>query len=234
MPSEGSRQPDATGEGTEGPKVAHADGTLTLTGDAIQVEVTKGRGYRGTITVPLERCRLRVMGRALAVFDEGRLVHLCSRCKPTAEVARLVAEVGDRAILEPRTPFATLLSLREQSAAYRPPGTDTEEREEPAPPAASRDGAGVALEIPPGHESLRRVYVSRAAMERDSRRLRAAGWTAHQVAMSQEVPMEREDGGRPGRLRGLLRGTNPSREATEGFIVWIRHAGEPPGNPPEG
>jgi hypothetical protein len=177
--------------------------------------------------VPLERCTLRVMGRAIAVFDDGRLVHLCSRCKPTAEVARLVAEVGDRATLEPRTSFATLLSLREESAAYRPPGAELPRTGEPAPQVVSGDAAGVTLEIPPGHESLRRVYVSQAAMERDSRRLRAAGWTAHQVSMSQDVPAEQESGRRPGRLRGLLRAANPSREVTEGVILWIRPRDEP-------
>ncbi len=231
MPSEGSEEPDGTEEGPQAPRIVHADGTLTLESGSIRVEVTKGRDYRGTIAVPLERCTLRVMGRAIAVSDGGRLVHLCSRCKPTAEVARLVAQVGDRATLEPRTPFATLLALREESAAYRPPGAAT--RDQKTPPPASVD-ADPALEVPSGHESLRRVYLSRAAMERDSRRLRAAGWVAHQVSMSEDLPAD-GDAARPsGRLRGLVRAASPRREATEGVIIWIRQAGDPPRSPPEG
>lgn len=218
MPSDGSGEPDAHEPAAQAPKIAHADGTLTLEGGAVRVGVTKGRDYRGTIAVPLERCTLRVMGRAIAVFDEGRLVHLCSRCKPTAEVARLVAEMGDRATLEPRTPFATLLSLREESAAYRPPEAGSNGTGAPAPPPASLP----ALAIPAGHESLRRVYLSQAEMERDSRRLRAAGWVAHQVSMSQEGPASVDAERRPGRLRGLVRAANPSREASEGVIIWIR------------
>ena len=214
MPKEGTPQTGRTAKGVEAPSVVHADGTLTLAGGVVRVEVTKGGGYRGTIAVPLERCTLRVMGRAIAVFDDERLVHLCSRCKPTAEVARLVAEMGDRAASEPRTPFATLLALREESTAYRPPG---EERHEAS---AEPD---LPLEIPPGHESLRRVYVSQAAMERDSRRLRAAGWVEHQVSLGQDDRGEPEKPSRrPGRLRGLLRAADPSREVTEGFIVWVR------------
>lgn len=227
MPREGTPAPGASTENVEAPKVVHADGTLTLSGDAVEVEVTRGGGYRGTITVPLDRCTLRVMGRAIAVSDAGRLVHLCSRCKPADEVARLVAELGDRATVESRTPFATLLALREESAAYRPTAEQGKE-EEAAAPGVSED---TPAEIPPGHESLRRVYVSQAAMERDSRRLRAAGWVPHQVSMSQDAPGPQP---RPGRLRGLLRAASPSREVTEGVIVWIRHAGEPPRNPPEG
>ena len=206
--------------------IAHADGTLTLSKGVVQVEVTKGGGYRGTITVPVDRCTLRVMGRAIAVFDAGRLVHLCSRCKPTAEVASLVAELGDRARVEPRTPFATLLALREESAAYRPPGEQDVTDESPSQEE-------VPLEVPPGHESLRRVYLSQAEMDRDSRRLRAAGWVAHQVSLNQEAPSDDES--RPGRLRGLLHAASPSREVTEGVIIWVRpHAGEPPpaGEPP--
>ncbi|MBO0708917.1 MAG: hypothetical protein J2P44_11190 [Candidatus Dormibacteraeota bacterium] len=235
MPQEGTPAPGATTETVEAPKVVHADGTLTLGGDAVEVEVSKGGGYRGTITVPVDRCTVRVMGRALAVFDSGRLVHLCSRCKPTAEVARLVAQLGDRATVEPRTPFATLLALREESAAYRPPGAQGG-TEEAAPAAGKQEPEEAPAEIPPDHESLRRVYVSQAAMERDSRRLRAAGWVPHQVSMSQDAPDPQP---RSGRLRGLLRAASPSREVTEGVIVWIRragepHAGEPPRNPPEG
>lgn len=212
----------------EAPAVVHADGTLTVAGGAVQVEVTKGGGYRGTITVPLERCTLRVMGRAIAVFDEGRLVHLCSRCKPAAEVAKVVAQLGDRATLEPRTPFATLLALREESAGYRPEGAVA-----PAPETGAAEGEGdgegegeaAALEVPAGYESLRRVYLSRAAMARDSRRLRAAGWTAHQVSV---VGEEEQEAPRPGGLRRLLRAASPSREAGEGFIVWIRPVGDSP------
>lgn len=215
MPKQGRAEPDPTGKAVEAPLVVHADGTLTLTGGRVEVEVKKGGGYRGTISVPLERCTLRVMGRAIAVFDDGRLVHLCSRCKPTAEVARLVAEMGDRARSEPRTPFATLLALREESAAYRPPGE--EQQDAPEKPVE------LPTEIPPGHESLRRVYVSQAAMERDSRRLRAAGWVEHQVSLSQDPPAEAEaKPARPGRLRGLVRAASPSREVTEGFIIWVR------------
>lgn len=218
MPGEARGEPDATEEGQEAPRVAHADGTLTIVAGAVQVEVTKGRGYRGTIRVPLDRCTLRVMGRAIAVFDDGRLVHLCSRCKPVAEVARLIANLGDRATTEQRTPFAKLLSLREESVAYRPLEAGAQEPAEPEPSAAPEE----AVEIPAGHESLRRVYLSQAAMERDSRRLRAAGWVAYQVSTSQDVPLEEEPERRPRRLRGLLRAANPSREATEGVILWIR------------
>jgi hypothetical protein len=221
MPKGGSTTSKSGEETAEAPKVAHADGTLTLTDDEIQVEVKKGGGYRGTITVPVDRCTLRVMGRAIAVFDSGRLVHLCSRCKPTVEVARLVAALGDRATLEPRTPFATLLALREESAAYRPAGEEGA-GEDGAPPADATEPeeTEAELEIPAGHESLRRVYLSQAAMERDSRRLRAAGWVQHQVSLSQDQP--ETEAPRPGRLRGLLRATSPSREVTEGVIVWIR------------
>jgi hypothetical protein len=233
MPSEGREEPDATAERPQAPTIAHADGTLTLEGGSVRVAVTKGRDYRGTIDVPLERCTLRVMGRAIAVFDGGRLVHLCSRCKPTAEVASLVAAVGDRATLEPRTPFATLLALREESAAYRPAGAAARDQNEA--PRAAVDAADPAPEIPPGHESLRRVYLSQAAMERDSRRLRAAGWVAHQVSMSEDLPADGEATRPPGRLRGLVRAANPRREATEGVIIWVRpHPGETPSNPPEG
>jgi hypothetical protein len=230
MPSEGTEEPDAPEEGPQAPRIVHADGTLALESGSIRVEVTKGRHYRGTIAVPLERCTLRVMGRAIAVFDGGRLVHLCSRCKPTAEVARLVAQVGDRGTLEPRTPFATLLALREESAAYRPPGAASRDQKTRAP--ASVDDR--ALEVPPGHESLRRVYLSRAAMDRDSRRLRAAGWVAHQVSMTEDLPADGEAARPSGRLRGLVRAASPRREATEGVIIWIRQAGDPPRSPPEG
>jgi len=97
MPSEGPEARSETGKPAEPPKVVHADGTLTVTEDTVEIEVTRGGGFRGMIAVPLDRCTLRVMGRAIAVFDEGRLVHLCSRSKPAAEVASLVARVGDRA-----------------------------------------------------------------------------------------------------------------------------------------
>ncbi|MBO0702271.1 MAG: hypothetical protein J2P38_05010 [Candidatus Dormibacteraeota bacterium] len=218
MPSEGRPAPGAAGQVKDAPTVAHADGTLTLTPDGVQVDVTRGGGYRGTITVPLDRCTLRVMGRAIAVFDGGRLVHLCSRCKPQAEVARLVAGLGDRATSEGRTPFATLLALREESAAYVPGGDGPEE-----PPAADEQQVGpdAPAEIPPGYESLRRVYLSRAEMDRDSRRLRAAGWVEHQVALNQDVPEETAPRG-SGRLRGLLRAASPSRDVTEGVVIWTR------------
>lgn len=212
-----------SGDDAAPPKVAHADGTLTLTDGAVVVDVTRGGGFRGKVTVPRERCRLRVMGRTIAVYDEGRLVHLCSRCKPTVEVARLVAELGDRVTTEQRTPFATLLKLREESAAYRGPGevgkagAGSEEGGEGGRP----EGEG-AVEIPPGHESLRRVYFSQAAMERDSRRLRAAGW----VELQRETPASTASPPR-GRLRGLLRAADPAREATEGVIIWVRPLDDP-------
>lgn len=220
MSGEERAEQSRTEERAEVFKIAHADGTLTLTGGAAQVEITKGGGYRGIIDVPLDRCTLRVMGRAVAVFDAGRLVHLCSRCKPTAEVARLVAELGDRATVEARTPFSTLLALQEESVAYRPPG-EAAEAHQAVPRRQTPESNEAPVEIPPGHESLRRVYLSQAAMDHDSRRLRAAGWVAHQVSSNQEGPPE-EGSGRPGRFRGLLRATSPSREVTEGVIVWIR------------
>ena len=216
MPSEGPEARSETGKPAEPPKVVHADGTLTVTEDTVEIEVTRGGGFRGMIAVPLDRCTLRVMGRAIAVFDEGRLVHLCSRSKPAAEVASLVARVGDRATVEPRTSFASLLALREESAAYRAPRVQDEA--DAAPPSSE---TSAETEVPPGHESLRRVYLSQAAMDRDSRRLRAAGWVAHQVSLNPQAPTE-SGTEHPGRLRGLLRTARPSREATEGVIIWIR------------
>lgn len=206
------------GEEAGPPRVVHADGTLTVTADAVQVEVEKGAGYRGTITVPRGRCTLRVMGRAIAVFDDGRLVHLCSRCKPTGEVARLVAELGDRVTTEQRTSFATLLALREESEKYRPPGEQVEAK---ADSGATVPGTA-PLEVPPGHESLRRVYFSQAAMERDSRRLRAAGW----MELQRDLPAATAPP-RRSRLRGLVRAADPSRESTQGVIIWVRPLDRP-------
>ena len=230
MPSEGSEEPDGTEEGPQAPRIVHADGTLTLESGSIRVEVTKGRDYRGTIAVPLERCTLRVMGRAIAVSDGGRLVHLCSRCKPTAEVARLVAQVGDRATLEPRTPFATLLALREESAAYRPPGAAT--RDQKTPPPASVD-ADPALEVPSGHESLRRVYLSRAAMERT----RAA--CGRRLGRASGLDERGPPGGRGcgAALRAAARtgaGGEPATGGHRGRDHLDPAGGDPPRSPPEG
>lgn len=205
------------GQPTSGsPSVVHADGTLTLEDGVVRVEVTRGGGYRGMLEVPVGRCRVRVMGRAVVVLDGETVVHLCSRCKPTAEVARLTAALGDRAVVERRTPFSELLALREASAAYEPPGSESKAGAD----AEAPEGGDAA--IPDGFESLRRVYVSQAVMDRDARRMRAAGWVAHETSGAEALPDKAAAEPRPSRFRGLVRAASPQRDVSERVVVWVR------------
>ncbi|MFZ0214540.1 MAG: hypothetical protein WAM30_01220 [Candidatus Dormiibacterota bacterium] len=220
----GEESPDAPPEVAA---IAHANGLLRLTADALMLELTRGPGYRGTLSIPRARARVRVMGRAIAVLDRDRLVQLCSRCKPRSEVQALVDDLGPAASVEPRTPFATLLDLAAQSAAYRPAqAAERTQPDEPASPTATP-------ELPAGVEVRRRAYGSRGAMEQDGRRMRAAGWVPRDEFLGESArpspEASREDEPElapdPEPIRGwrrFLHAASPNREFEDLAIVWVR------------
>ena len=203
--------------------IAHARGLLRLDAGAVVVELMRRSGYRGTIVVPRERARIRVMGRAVAVLDGDRLVQLCSRCKPRAEIEALIQALGERTTVERRTSLAALLGLAAESAAYRPPEGGLSSLTEEAP--FGRPSAG-APGLPPDVEVTRRAYGSMAAMERDGRRLRATGWVPEAEFCGEGPGSSSQPEAKPPPpargLRRLLQAASPNRQPEELVVVWVR------------